>query len=81
MKGLLTALFGATEAGLKVWNTKLATKFNREYTEILLAIDAEEAKVDGADDAKIERLYRQGEILVRAVERETIAHASGATSA
>lgn len=79
MKELLTSLFGAVGAGLQVWNTKLATEFNRKSTEILLQIEAEEAKVDAADDSKIERLYREAKVLVEAAKNETLIHVSGAT--
>jgi hypothetical protein len=73
MTALITALAAALTEGLKLWNVEKAREFNKRFTETRLAILAEEAKGDSSDDAKIENLYAQLEILAVAAQNELLA--------
>lgn len=74
MGAIIIALAEAVGAGLKLISDERATKFNREFANTRLEIEAEERKGDDASDAKIERLYGELKILADAARNELAVH-------
>lgn len=72
MLSLISAAIEAITEGLKLIGQKEATKYRDQMIKIQLQIQKEEEYLYEADDAKIESLYKQLKIVMKAARDELL---------